>query len=291
VIDVLYASARAVHLASCLLLLAVCVIDRFIATEAAGARKILRRRLLPLAWLIALASGGAWFYVVTANMSGQTPTIELLGIVWSQTHFGLVWKIRLILWVGVGITAILPVMAGWLTLIANIFCVGSLAWSAHGQTSGDGLHLAADAVHLLVAGCWPTGLFPFLLILRQLRADPAPAARMTNRFSAMSLCCVIILAASGLVNSWYLVGSISNLLTTQYGRVLTIKLALFASMIALGAVNLLRLKPRLAKDASDASASASAALRRNVLIETLLAALVFIITGLLGTLPPAAGCG
>ena len=61
---------------------------------------------------------------------------------------------------------------------------------------------------------------------------------------------------------------------------------LFGAMIGLGAVNKLRLKPRLATDET-----AALILRRSVIAELALAASIFIVLGILGMLPPAAGCG
>jgi putative copper resistance protein D len=283
VIDFWYAAARTIHIAASLLIFALCIFDRLVT-------RFQCRRLFVIAWLIALVSGVGWFLVVAINMSGLPPaqalTSDVLGVVWRQTHFGTLWEIRLILWLLIGIAAILPDVSGWLTLIVSSLFVVNLAWSGHGQTGGDGIHLAADAAHLLIAGCWPTALLPFVLFLFKFRNDRASILDATNRFSALSVACVVLLGATGVVNSYFLVGSISNLVTSDYGRVLTIKIALFAAMIGLGAVNKLRLKPRLAADESVAMV-----LRRSVMAEMALAALVFIVLGILGMLPPAAGCG
>jgi copper resistance protein D len=48
-----------------------------------------------------------------------------------------------------------------------------------------------------------------------------------SRFSVMGYVAVAVLIASGLINSWYLVGSFAALLGTLYGRPLLVKLSLF----------------------------------------------------------------
>jgi putative copper export protein len=46
-----------------------------------------------------------------------------------------------------------------------------------------------------------------------------------------------VLIASGLINSWYLVGAFAALLGTLYGRLLLVKLSLFFGMLVLAAAN------------------------------------------------------
>jgi len=75
----------------------------------------------------------------------------------------------------------------------------------------------------------------------------------------MSLIVVGVLCVTGLVNSLFLVGSVSSLSTTDYGRWLVVKVVLFIVMIGLGAMNFKRWKPRLAEaneiDLNDAEAA------------------------------------
>ena len=65
------------------------------------------------------------------------------------------------------------------------------------------------------------------------------------------------------------------------------KIILFCVAVAIGAVNLLRLKPRLS--IADAAGSAAAQLQLNVWLELLLGALIVVIVAILGILPPAIG--
>jgi putative copper resistance protein D len=295
---------RAVHFGACLLFFGIFAFDRFVATAipANGKTEIVkywqtRIRFFNLILLpVILLSGIAWFALAAMSMSGQPLQTEMLKTVWTQTQFGTVWKIRLIFWfaaVVIGILSRFLKSAAWLPLFVSGALLGSLAWAGHGLEDSR-WHLFADVLHLLVAGFWPMGLLPFALFLHKLRqaldlAHWHSIAALIRRFSALSLGSVALLAATGFINSWFLVGSFSNLLEQPYGRWLLAKIILFCLAVAIGAVNLLRLKPRLLiKSPQVQNAEASVAqLQFNVQAELFLGIAVVIIVAILGMLPPA----
>ncbi len=132
----------------------------------------------------------------------------------------------------------------------------SIAWTGHsgsGFGAGGDVQLAADALHLIAASAWIGGLVPLALLLSFAgkQSDPwmAIATTVTQRFSILGIVSVATLIASGTANAWFLVGSVKALTTTEYGRVLMVKLALFAVMIVIAAVNRSVLTPRLAASA------------------------------------------
>jgi copper transport protein len=87
--------------------------------------------------------------------------------------------------------------------------------------------------------------------------------------------------ASGVANSWYQVGTLTNLFATAYGQLVLIKIALFAAMIALACVNRFYLTPRLA------TAGAVRRLRDTTLAETALGFAAIVAVGFLGAMAPA----
>jgi copper resistance protein D len=91
---------------------------------------------------------------------------------------------------------------------------------------------------------------------------------------------------TGLVNTWYLVGSVPALVGTPYGRVLLVKLALFAGMLALAAVNRLKLTPLLL--ALPAGSDPVRRLYRSAMLETSLALLLLFAVGSLVHMTPGA---
>jgi copper resistance protein D len=107
------------------------------------------------------------------------------------------------------------------------------------------------------------------------------------RFSGMGYVAVAVLVASGLVNGWYLVGSLPGLVGTPYGQLLLVKLCLFAGMLCLAVMNRFWLVPSLRKDGEASQGHALARLRRHVVAEETLGLLVILIVSALGTMEPA----
>jgi putative copper resistance protein D len=108
----------------------------------------------------------------------------------------------------------------------------------------------------------------------------------------MGYVAVATLVGTGIVNSWFLIGSVSNLLTTPYGLVLLAKLLLFAGMVALAAANRFWLVPAMSNAQPYGSERSMVWLRRlrnHVFGEQLLGAVVLLVVSLLGTMKPAIG--
>lgn len=295
---------RAMHIGSCLLFLGILVFDRMIVRDAARSHSEIGNywkdcfRLLSLSFLpIILVSGAIWFVLVAGAMSGQPLQMETLKIVWTQTQFGTVWEIRLILLLVAAMVAAISCLVkspvSWFQFIVNASLLGSLAWAGHGRENSP-WHLYADVLHLLTAGIWPAGLLPLFLLLRKSRRsvtseDSLLMAQLVRRFSAMSLAAVSLLTITGLINSWFLVGSFSNLFGEPYGRWLLAKLLLFCAVLAIASINLLRLKPRLLMEGSqpEKAHATVAQLQRNVQLELFFGTVIIVIVAILGILPPA----
>jgi putative copper resistance protein D len=277
------------------------------ATQAFQAR--LDRRLFGLAWaslFVALASGAAWLVIVASNMSGMPLTAVLrggvVGIVLMQTRFGEDWNLRAALVILLAVCLAVQGrtrkhVAGWIGLLAAAAFIASLAWAGHGAAAEDvpfdAIHLPADILHLLAAGAWLGALLPLVLLLAQARRDSSPEAvtvgrAATLRFSTLGLSCVGTLLVTGVVNTWFLSGSVPALLGTLYGQLLLVKIALFATMIAVAGVNQRWLLPRLADVASDAARRSRAVgqVGRNASIEASLGVFVIAVVGIIGILPP-----
>jgi mono/diheme cytochrome c family protein len=92
------------------------------------------------------------------------------------------------------------------------------------------------------------------------------------------------LLLTGIVNTWYLVGTIPALVGTHYGRLLLAKLTLFLIMLCLAAVNRTLLTPRLVHR----GAAALTTLRRNALLEIIAGIGIVSIVAALGVTIPGA---
>jgi putative copper resistance protein D len=274
--------ARFFHFAACLLVFSVCVFDRFIVSPSMSEYwNRLAKWLIAIAMPIALLSGIAWFAAVVIQMSNESLSMHDVRSVWGQTQFGTLCKLRLIVWIC--LLLLFWFRLKWVSLISSGIFLLSLAWAGHGQTgSSPPLHLFADVFHLLAAGVWPTSLLPLALLMWRMRKDENRWIGLTvvvRRFSLMSIAAVTLLLVSGIANSYFLVDHFSQLFFTTYGRVLLVKIVLFILMVAIGAVNLLILKPRLPGSASQ--------LQWTVSTELVLMTAVLIVVAILGLLPPA----
>lgn len=114
------------------------------------------------------------------------------------------------------------------------------------------MRAALTAAHVLGAIAWVGGLVVLaaagLMTRRARRTDDREAAardwsRIWERYSVVALYAVGALIVSGAGLGWMHVGSITQLLTTPYGRFLTVKLVLVAALLAAGAYNMRALLP------------------------------------------------
>ena len=308
--DDLLISVRAVHFAAAISLVGTFAFDCFVAAPAFRAADadatILRRQLRLLAWagLVLLAvSGVGWLAAIAADMSGKPLGALLSGdtlrVVLTETRFGEDWLLRLgaaVVLGGLLIAAPAPrrqiaAASRWAELVLGLFLLAGLAWSGHGAATPGApgeLHLAGDIMHLVGAGIWLGTLLPFALVLALARRCggailPTLIRAMTRRLSLVAAISVAILLAGGVINTWFLAGTVPALIGTEYGRLLLAKIAVFVAMLVVASVNLLRLSPRLAAGAVSRTARQ---LGRNALIETALGLGVLAIVGVIGTLPP-----
>lgn len=300
-------AARFVQFAASIALTGVFAFECLIAApavRAAGtvyADAALRRRFCALAWAslaLTLLSGAGWLVAVAADMSGAplgaVMTRAVMGVVLTETRFGLDWLWRC---AGVVLIAILLAMPRrarleaarrWLMLVLSVPVLAGLAWAGHGAATAGAageLHLAGDILHLLGAGGWLGTLPPLALFLTAASGAAIMRAAM-RRYTVLAVASVTALFAGGLVNTWFLAGTLPALVGTEYGRLLLGKIALFLIMLVLGAVNLLRLVPRLGHGPEAPAAKTGAQLKRNALTETALGTGVLAVVGLLGILPP-----
>jgi len=313
-------AVRAVHYCACLLLFGLAAFDCLVAAPAArrnGGRapsassvslRLSRRGGWggPALLMVALASGVAWLVLVAGEMAEMPPLQAwhegAVRVVWEQTRIGRAWQLRsACLAAACAAAAVLALerpasrwrsAAAWLLFVSTAGLTAGLAWAGHGL-AGEGrigtCHSIADVLHLLVSGLWPAALLPFAMTLRRLRKSPLPdagsiAAAVVRRFSAMSLISVTALSVTGFVNSWVLVGSVGALFHTRYGQTLAVKLGIFVVMIGFGAVNLLVLKPRIAR--GERKSGPLRWLQFNVTSELFLGTLIVLIVALLGMLAP-----
>jgi copper resistance protein D len=310
---------RAVHFTATLVAAGLVFFVVFVAApalRAAADDKAVRARLWPqlafVGWfslVLAVGSGAAWLVLTASSMSGTPPgdlSAGLLTTVLTQTHFGLATIARL---ATAGVLAVIfalllssrerPKTGTWVGTIAVLAAAvfaGALAFTGHaigGQGAEGIVHPAADILHLIAAAAWVGALIPLALLLASVGStNSLVIARAASlRFSALGVISVGTLLVTGIVNTWYLAGSIEALTSTFYGQLLLAKIATFLAMVAIAAVNRQYLTPRLVQNESvqESGVAAQGALRqlrRNALIEALAGFAVICMVAVLGTKPP-----
>ena len=176
-----------------------------------------------------------------------------------------------------------------LALAAAVGVLFTLSRTSHGAATA-GIETAAvlsDLLHLAASAFWVGALFHMALglplLTRELPARERRAAlsRIVPRFSVVAALSVGTLIVTGVFAAWAQVTAWAAL-QTPYGSALIVKIALVAVLLALGAVNLLWVRPRLSK--RDAAA---AWLKRLVVVEAVVALAVLAAVGVLTSLEPA----
>lgn len=185
----------------------------------------------------------------------------------------------------------------WIAALAGGVICASFAWMGHGAaTKGAAglLHLASDILHTLAASVWIGALAAFLILLatdgRRAGGDRQALHAALHGFSGVGSALVAVLLATGLVNSWFVIGlaGVPRLWTTAYGQLLTLKLALFVVMVGLATANRFHLTPRLGAALREPIEAQSAviALRRSLAWETGMSIAVLALVAWFGTLEP-----
>jgi len=105
---------------------------------------------------------------------------------------------------------------------------------------------------------------------------------MVRRFATLAAWSVALLVLSGLVNTWFMTNSFRDLIGTDYGDLLLVKIALFVAMLGFAALNRVRFTPRLVA----ARTGGSQALWWSVAAELLLGLLVIWVVAVLGQTEP-----
>jgi putative copper resistance protein D len=297
--------ARAVQFASSILAAGAAVFFVFVAAPALNppdallARKQRQLEKLMLAALgFAIVSGALWLLVLASKL-GQTSMVDAVtnGTAWAvltETQFGRVSVLRLAAAVMIAALVLARRLlsewarsAAWAIALLGIGFVASLAWCGHaggGLGLGGAVHVANDAIHLAAAAAWVGGLIPLLLLIRpRVEMPSATRVHLIRCFSAFAVVAVIGLAASGVINSWFMLNGVRELIATDYGRLVLVKVALFLTMLAFAAANRLWLTPRLTLRQDN---TALRLLCRFTAVEVVLGVMVICVVALLGELPP-----
>ena len=245
--------------------------------------------LLSASWLLLMASSMAEVPLWPADRAAIDGLL-------TDSAIGTAWKVRMIALLVAGFAA---TRTRWLPVVAasSAVALASLAWTGHGSVGermpGWG-HLGADILHLIASSAWVGALVGLILLVsRPVARIDSEHLDLTHRalhgFGAVGTIVVATIVVTGLINSWFMVGigNLATLATTLYGQLLLAKLALFAAMLALAALNRFHLTPSFERSIAAADhRGALGTLRRSLAAETACVTVILALVAWLGTLAP-----
>ncbi len=265
--------------------------------------------ILPLKWpAFALAVQGTvlsgfGMLVLVAEMTGSsvwTVDLEIMRAIAGESAIGTAWQVRMAA-MAIAVVAALAInrssTARYILLASTALAIATLVWTGHaGATEGWGgtAHRLSDMAHMLASAVWIGGIAAFgWLLFRPVTAQSGAhltiAHRALDRFSQVGTVAVGVVIVTGIVNCLAVVGfpHFTRLPLTDYGKLLILKLLLFAAMLALAAFNRWRLTPALGAEVdSNNPASAVTGLRQSLLAEGSAALAILALVAWLGTLEP-----
>ncbi len=170
-------------------------------------------------------------------------------------------------------------------LIGAALLVISEAFIGHTATVTPRLAvLVSDAGHLVAGAAWSSGALMLAVTLTSRRRSgrPLDARLLATRFSVMATWCLVLVAVTGTAMAWSILGGPSALFSTEFGRVLLLKLVLVAGLVAVGGYNHLRLVPGLEAGDHDVEGRFAS----TITVEVALFTAVLAVTALLVTASP-----
>lgn len=155
------------------------------------------------------------------------------------------------------------------------------------------LSVLSDTVHLAAMTTWIGGLVVLASLLLR-TSTPGHLAEVLPKWSRVALTSVAVLIVTGTFQSLREVGSVDALTSTSYGRLLLLKLALFAGLLGLGNLGRVWIRRRYTMTVVHAYSEDSPAdaepdvrrLRRSVAAEAALGAVVLAVTAVLVATTP-----
>jgi putative copper resistance protein D len=212
------------------------------------------RRMCAAAILAVFVTGIGWLLLAAGEMGEgwadafNPATIDL---VLFQTQFGQIWLWRL------GFAGILLCMLAFgrqdrwsIVALLAALVLGSLGLVGHAVMRAGALgslNRLSHVVHLLAAGFWLGSLVPLVTCLRSTtdQAMSANAAAALRRFSGLGHVAVATVLATGVINTWLVLGLLPINVSSPYQAMLLAKIGLVVIMLGLALVNRYVLMPRL----------------------------------------------
>ncbi|EDO1159571.1 TPA: copper resistance CopC/CopD family protein [Listeria innocua] len=210
-------------------------------------------RLKKVTWIALALLGVALFmqlFVQTSITTGVSIS-ESFGpsklAAFLTTKTGYIWISEFIVWLLLAIFTIMMFFKNkqwsWFALLTESALIGYLifakAQNGHAAASADKIvSITADMLHMIAASVWVGGILVLLFVLPK----TGKAREVWSRFAIIAIIAVASILVSGLLMAVMNIGQMSNLFTTNYGKILLFKIGLFLLMALLGLGHYIYLK-------------------------------------------------
>ena len=179
---------------------------------------------------------------------------------------------------------------GWMMAVAGVVLLAytpALSGHAVGAEHYVTAAITADVLHVVAGGVWLGTLAVMAGVLHQGRRRGALVTRRLivdwiTAFSPLAVGSAAVIGATGLFAAWLHLGAFSSLWAEPYGRRLSLKLLVFAAVLACGAWNRTRSRDRVRASGGEAR------LPRTIALELGLGLLLLLVTAVLTMTPPPA---
>jgi copper transport protein len=191
----------------------------------------------------------------------------LFGTMMSDGRFGIFWTMReIILLLAAGLAVytlrshkrspIRDEIISWTNLALGFALLTAETFSGHAVATSDTIltySVMANWLHLLAASLWIGGMFylavVYLPVLKGKSLTQRTQALLTtlSSFSPLAITGVVLIAITGPFNATVHLTSLSQLVTTLYGRTLLIKVGCVGALLVTSAIHVWLLRPRLKK--------------------------------------------
>ncbi|MCE9652390.1 MAG: CopD family protein [Nitrosarchaeum sp.] len=230
----------------------------------------------------------------------QTIRLETSVINVIQTNFGNVWIIRMAitvillgLWFGMDRKKNLSTKNKIPMLVVALGLIGTSSMIGHGAASGEVPAFILDYIHNFVAAVWIGGIiyFVFTLLPTFSQLEETKREKMTlvliPRFSIMFIIAVGIVIITGPTLMWFLESNVGLITESIYGKLIFVKIAIAAIMVAFGGYFQFRIQKKAEKDLQTGSIRIHKKLRRSLKFDVILGIALLGVVALLtnGTLP------
>lgn len=248
-------------------------------------------RSAQIAGLVAFLASLAWLPCEAAVVGGGWPSAldgSTLSALAFSTMTGTMWLARVTLALLNASVLANRSRPDTARVVLPALLLSSLALSGHTQMD-DGLlrllHILNHVLHLLSGGFWLGSLLVLPTCLARLR-DPgfhADTKIALRRFSSAGHIAVALVIATGVLNTWLILGRWPTDLTSSYQLLLDAKIALVLGMTSLAIVNRYVFVPRFREEPEQSVAN----IRRGTLGELCLGVGVLALVAVFGLMDPS----